>query len=75
MGISLSGAWAGVVVAGLALLLLLAPPGWLYRTRSPVIRSRRSEPVPRWATIFFRLLGLVLLALAAALMWPTLQGV
>lgn len=72
MGISLTGPWAGVVVAGLGLMLLLAPASWLYRKNRLVVR-RASSPVPLWATVFYRVLGLLLLALAAALLWPALQ--
>ncbi len=74
MGIGLTGPWAGVVVAGLGLILLLAPPSLLFRKRRLVVRPRKKEPVPLWATVFFRVLGILLLALAAALLWPPLGG-
>ncbi len=72
MGVVLTGPWAGIVVAGLGLMLLFAPSSWLYRRNRLVVRPANS-PVPRWATVFYRALGLLLLALAAALLWPALQ--
>lgn len=63
MNIVLTGPLAGAVVAGLGLMLLFARPSWLYR----------SQNVPLWATIFYRFLGLLLLALATALLSPALQ--
>lgn len=71
--VTLTGPWAGLVVAVVALILLLAPASRLYRGNQLVTRrTARSEPAPLWATVFFRLLGLLLLALAAALILPSL---
>lgn len=69
----LTGPWAGVVVAILGLILLFAPASALYNKNRMVIRqSRPAPPAPLWAIIFFRVLGVLLLALAAALIWPAL---
>ncbi len=73
MNITLQGPLAGLVVAGLALFLLLAPIGMLAKRRSPVAARTRQEPAPLWMTLFFRGLGLVLLALAGILLCPLLH--
>lgn len=74
MEISLQGPLAGAVAAVVALFLLFAPIERLARKPSPIsaeFRSRlRPEDVPVWMKIFFRGLGVVLLALAAVLLAP-----
>ncbi len=71
--VTLTGPWAGIGVAFLALILLFTPARFLYyKNRMFVRHARPDPPVPLWAKIFFRVLGLLLLALAAALIWPAL---
>ncbi|MDH3524031.1 MAG: hypothetical protein OES32_10630 [Acidobacteriota bacterium] len=70
MQVTLTGPWAGIVVVGLGLVLLFAPARLLYRKHRLVARRPRHEPPPpRWAVIFYRVLGVLLLALGAALLW------
>lgn len=74
MGVSMTGPAAGAIVMLLGLVLLFAPANLLYRGNRPVVRRRGPDPpVPGWAKAFFRVLGLLLLALGAALIWPALQ--
>ena len=71
---TLTGPLAGAVLALLGLVLLVAPASSLYRKNRSVIRRRSSgPPVPLWATIFFRVLGALLLAFAGVLIWPAVQ--
>lgn len=73
MGMTFTGPVAGAAVAVLGLVLLLAPASSLYRKNRIVIRRSKAEPPPPlWATIFFRVLGVLLLVLATALIWPAL---
>ena len=73
MEMTLTGPVAGAAVAVLGLVLLFAPANTLYRKNRLVFRRSRPEPPPPlWATLFFRVLVALLLALAAALIWPAL---
>ena len=76
MGVTLQGPLAGAVVAIIGLYLLFAPIEKLARKPSPVKRRRLSkQEVPTWMKVFFRALGLVLLALAGVLLAPVISGV
>ena len=71
MEISLQGPMAGAVVAVVGLYLVFGPIEQLARKPSPVKRRRLArQDVPTWMTVFFRGLGIVLLALAGLLLAP-----
>ena len=69
MQVTLTGPWAGVVVVGLGLILLFAPAKLLYRGNRLTAQRAHEPPTPRWAVIFYRVLGVLLVALGAALLW------
>lgn len=75
-GVSLQGPLAGVVLVVLGLYLLFAPIDRLARKPSPLKRGARArrKPVPLWMKVFFRGLGLALLAFAALLLAPLFTG-
>jgi hypothetical protein len=75
MGIGLQGPLAGAVVAVIGLYLLFGPIEKLARKPSPIKRrSTIKQDVPTWMKVFFRALGLVLLALAGLLLAPVMGG-
>lgn len=75
MGITVQGPLAGLVVAAIGLYLLLAPIDRLARKPSALGRRRYAkQAVPAWMRVFFRALGLVLLALAGLLLAPLFRG-
>ncbi|MDH3405152.1 MAG: hypothetical protein OEP45_16145 [Acidobacteriota bacterium] len=41
----------------------------MYRGNRLVVQRPREPPPPRWAVIFYHVLGVLLLALGAALLW------
>lgn len=72
----MQGPMAGVVLVVLGLYLLFAPIERLARKPSPIKRPEgyRPKPVPTWMKVFFRGLGIVLLAVAALLLAPLFTG-
>lgn len=75
MGITFQGPLAGLVAAAIGLYLLLAPIDRLAR-KAPTLKRRRytEQDVPAWMRVFFRALGLVLLAIAFLLLAPLIRG-
>ena len=74
MEISLPRPMAGMVVAVIGLYLLFGPIEHLARKPSRIQIEYRSKNVPTWTKVFFRGLGIVLLALAAVLLAPLVRG-
>ncbi len=74
MEITLHGPLAGVAVAILGLYLLFAPIEKLARKPPRIGRQGTSEQdVPTWMKVFFRGLGITLLALAGLLLAPVIR--
>ena len=76
MAVSLQGPMAGAVMAVIGLYLLFAPIELLARKPSPVKRRRplKKGSVPLWMKIFFRTLGLLMVAFGGLLAAPLFGG-
>ena len=75
VGVGFQGPIAGAIAALIGLYLLLAPIGLLARKPSPVERRPLCpDEIPTWMKVFFRGLGLALIALGIALLAPVVHG-
>jgi hypothetical protein len=77
MGVALQGPMAGALLAVIGLYLLFGPIEKLAQKPSSIRREYRSrlkaKDVPTWMKVFFRGLGIVLLALAGLLLAPLIR--